>query len=69
MIRTLSVEVRRFGDVDEDFARAEGEGDGSLAWWREAHEAYFTRVLAGSGYVVNDDLEIACEQFEVVLLA
>lgn len=66
VIRTVSVEVRRLGDVDEDFAQAEGEGDGSLAWWRQAHEAYYGRVLAGSGRRVNDDLEIACERFEVV---
>lgn len=69
VLRTTAVEVRRFGEVDEAFAAAEGEGDGSLAWWREAHRGYFTRVLAGSGQAVDDDLLIACEHFEVVLSA
>ncbi|MGB3722139.1 MAG: ASCH domain-containing protein [Pacificimonas sp.] len=69
LIRTTSVETRRFADVDEDFARREGEGDLTLDWWRDAHRAYYRRVLAGSAYVVDDDLGIACEGFEVVLLA
>lgn len=64
IIRTSAVEIKRFADVDEDFARAEGEGDGTLAWWREAHRAYYQRVLAGSGHAAGDDLEIVCEHFE-----
>ena len=69
IIRTTSVEIRRFNEVDEGFAAAEGEGDGTLDWWRSAHRAYFQRALAGSSYVVDDDLEIACEHFEVLLTA
>lgn len=66
VIRTSSVEVRRFAEVDEDFAAAEGEGDGTLDWWRTAHRAYYLRVLAGSPFDFSDDLEIACEHFEVL---
>ena len=69
VIRTIEATVRRFDDVDADFAAMEGEGDGSLAWWREAHHAYYSRVLAGSLAVVDGDLMIACEIFECVLLA
>lgn len=69
VIRTTSVDIRRFGDVDADFARAEGEGDLTLEWWRDAHRAYYERVLADSDYAVDDDLMIACERFEVVLAA
>ncbi len=68
VVRTTSVNIRRLGDVDAAFARDEGEGDGSLAWWREAHNTYYGRVLAGSGLVVDDDLMICCERFEVVML-
>lgn len=66
VIRTASVEIRRLGDVDEDFARAEGEGDLTLDWWRTAHQAYYESVLAGSGYIVDANLEIVCERFERV---
>lgn len=65
VICTRSVEIRRFCEVDEDFARAEGEGDGTLFWWRTAHRAYYERVLAGSGQEVDDALEIVCERFEL----
>ncbi|WP_447727371.1 ASCH domain-containing protein [Sphingomonas koreensis] len=69
VIRTTSVEIRKFRDVDEAFARDEGEGDLTLEWWRDAHRAYYERVLANSGHRVDDDLQIACERFEVVMLA
>lgn len=69
VIRTTSVDIRRFGDVDADFARTEGEGDLTLEWWRTAHRSYYERVLAGSSYAVDDDLLIACERFEVVMQA
>jgi uncharacterized protein YhfF len=69
VIRTTSVDIRKFGEVDADFARDEGEGDLTLEWWRAAHRAYYERVLAGSGHAIDDDLLIACERFEVVLRA
>lgn len=67
VIRTTHVEIRRLDDVDEAFAMREGEGDKTLAWWRQAHEAYYRRVLAGSGITVDGDLLIVCEQFELAL--
>lgn len=63
---TTHVEIVRFGDVSAEFAAAEGEGDGSLAYWQQTHRAYYQRVLAGTGVVVDDDLLIACERFERV---
>lgn len=69
VIRTTAVQIKRFGDVDEDFARTEGEGDGTLEWWRAAHREYYGRVLAGTTYLVDDDLEVVCEAFELLMLA
>lgn len=69
VIRTVSVEIRRFGEIDEAFARLEGEGDLTLEWWRAAHQSYYENVLAGSHYKVDADLKIVCETFEVVLKA
>lgn len=66
VIRTCSVAVRRFAEVDEQFARAEGEGDASLSSWRTAHKAYYQRVLSGTGQSIDDDLEIVCERFELI---
>ncbi|NQE61051.1 ASCH domain-containing protein [Caulobacter sp. RHG1] len=69
VIQTVSVETRRFGEIDEAFARSEGEGDLSLEWWRAAHQSYYETVLAGSKFTVDADLEIVCERFTLVLAA
>lgn len=58
-IETISLEVRRFGDVPEDFALAEGEGD--FAAWRSGHIAYFER---NGGW--SEDLELVCERFRLI---
>jgi len=69
VIQTVSVETKRFGEIDEGFARLEGEGDLSLEWWRAAHQSYYETVLAGSPFTVDADLEIVCERFTLVLAA
>jgi uncharacterized protein YhfF len=61
LIETLEVQRRRFCDVDEAFARDEGEGDRTLASWREAHADYFAR---NGGF--SDDMELWCERFRLV---
>jgi len=66
VIRTVSVEVVAFDAVGEGFAAAEGEGDGSLGFWREAHWAAFSRELEGSGRSPQPDMPVVCERFEVV---
>lgn len=55
-----------FKDVTADFAAAEGEGDGSLAFWRAAHAAYFTRECARLGRAFSEDMPVVCERFDVV---
>ena len=62
VIRTTEVEVRAFGLVDEVFARVEGEGDGSLRHWREAHIRFF----ASEGRPVHDDTPVVLETFELL---
>lgn len=37
----------KYADVDERHAYAEGEGDRSLAYWRQVHEPFLEQV-AGS---------------------
>jgi uncharacterized protein YhfF len=43
VIETVEVFVAPFNEVPERFAYDEGEGDRSLAYWREAHRNYFGR--------------------------
>ena len=61
VIETTEVTVRRFDEVDEAFARDEGEGDLSLEYWRDGHEAYFAR---NGGF--EPDMELICERFRLV---
>ena len=61
IIQTTSVEVKRFDEVDEDFARAEGEGDLSFQFWRDAHIDFFTR---NGGH--SPDMKLVCERFDVI---
>jgi len=61
VVETIELEQRRFNDVDAAFAHDEGEGDRSLAYWREAHRRYFTR----RGQFA-DDMLLYCEHFRLV---
>lgn len=67
LIRTRCVTVYRFGDVPATFAKLEGEGDGTFAWWRNAHRAFWERTL--TSHVVDDDLRVICEEFELLMPA
>jgi uncharacterized protein YhfF len=62
VIRTTHVEVRAFGDVDEAFAWTEGEGDRSLAHWRDAHIEFF----ASEGRPVDENSDVVLERFELL---
>jgi uncharacterized protein YhfF len=66
ILETTEVTLRRYNEVDEDFARAEGEGDLSLAYWRDAHKHFFSRVLAKIGREFSEDMPLVCERFRVV---
>lgn len=45
---TRRVDIVRYEDVDEDFARAEGYRLDPLTEWRDVHWAYFSRRCAGA---------------------
>jgi len=66
IIRSARVDVVPFAEVSAEFAATEGEGDGSLAYWRQVHEAAFSRELAGAGLAFDPSMPIVCEVFEVV---
>ena len=61
VIETTEVTYRRFGNVDAAFAHEEGEGDRSLAYWRQAHRNYFGRQGKFS-----EDMMLMCERFRLV---
>lgn len=61
IIETVYVMKTAFLQVDESFARAEGEGDLSLDYWRTEHERFFR--VEGS---FSPEMEVYCEGFVVI---
>jgi uncharacterized protein YhfF len=66
IIETTRVDIVPFAAVTAEFAATEGEGDGSLAYWREAHEAFFGRECQRIGRTPEPHMAVICERFEVV---
>ncbi len=59
LIEYTEVSQRRFAEVPEDFALAEGEGD-FAAWW-QGHKDYFERNGGWSA-----DMMLVCERIRLV---
>jgi len=66
VIQTQRVEVVAYDDVSEEFAATEGEGDGSLKYWRQAHWAFFGRECQRIGRTPEVKMPVVCERFEVI---
>lgn len=61
IIETVELIKIPFLQVDESFARAEGEGDLSLDYWRTEHERFFR-----SEGTFELDMEVYCERFKLI---
>ena len=66
VIETQRVDVVPFDQVSEEFAATEGEGDGSLSFWRRAHERFFGRECQRIGRQPVANMPVVCERFSVV---
>ncbi len=66
LVRTTRVDVMPICDVDDEFAAVEGEGDGSLAYWQDAHYRVFNALARELGREPALDMPVVCERFELV---
>ena len=66
IIEVDSVETCKYNEVTADFAYAEGEGDRSLEWWREAHWRFFSAECSELNIEPNEDMVLVLERFHVV---
>jgi len=66
IIRTTSVAVKPFNDVDEAFAYSEGENDCTLESWKREHWKFWTRIGRKLGFTMKEDLPVVCENFELL---
>jgi uncharacterized protein YhfF/catechol 2,3-dioxygenase-like lactoylglutathione lyase family enzyme len=64
--KITNVEVKKFKDITEEFARKEGEGDLSYAYWKQAHLNFFSNYLETLGLKFTDEMELVCEEFEKI---
>jgi uncharacterized protein YhfF len=66
LLRNTRVDVVPFDEVTEDFVRTEGEGDLTLAWWRDAHWQYFAEELCAIGQHPTRKMLVVCQRFDVL---
>lgn len=66
IIKDTKVEIKKFSEVEADFAFKEGEGDQSLERWKELYKKRFEKKAEEYGIEFNDESLILCEEFEVV---
>ena len=65
LLETTEVRIAGFDAVDAEHARLEGEGDLSLAHWREVHERFF-REVATHDRGFEPDMPVVLERFRVL---
>ena len=66
IVETTEVTLRKYNEVDADFARDEGEGNLSLQYWREAHKYFFSLTLQEIGKEFSEDMPLVCERFRLI---
>ncbi|MEZ2122155.1 MULTISPECIES: ASCH domain-containing protein [unclassified Corynebacterium] len=71
VIETTDVVIRRFGDVDDEFARAEGEGFATSGEWASAHRGFwhsteYREAIGDPHFTVSEDTPVVCTRFRVV---
>jgi uncharacterized protein YhfF len=72
-IETTECRILRMADVDDRFARDEGEGFADAAAWRTAHERFWNgylddlrKRLNDPTWSLTDDTLIVCQRFRLV---
>ena len=67
MIKNDRVIATKYLDVDAKHAYLEGEGDRSLAYWRNVHHAFFVEEYQSEGRVFDEqNANMLLETFHVV---
>ena len=66
IVEITKVSVQSFHQVSADHAFKEGEGDKSLAYWRQVHEEFFTEWLEEAGLTFTPDSKVVLEEFRKV---
>ena len=66
IVEITKVSVQPFHQVSANHAYKEGEGDKSLAYWRQVHEDFFKDCLGEAGLDFTPDSKVVLEEFRKV---
>jgi len=66
IVEVNAVSECTFAKVSAEFAYQEGEGDRSLASWRETHWDFFTQECVSLGIAPSEEMILVLEHFHVV---
>ena len=66
IIKTTKVYIEKFANISASYAYKEGEGDRSLEYWKRAHKAFFEEELKEYDLEFDEQMDLVCEEFEVV---
>ncbi len=66
IIKTVKVDIMPMNEVPEEFAIAEGEGDRTYQYWKDAHVKFFTNELQQMEMDFKEDMLLVCERFELI---
>ena len=66
IVEITKVSVQPFNQVSAQHAFKEGEGDKSLAYWRQVHEACFAEWLREAGLTFTPNSKVVLEEFRKV---
>ena len=66
IIQTTEVNIIPFKDIDAQFAYAYGEGDRTLAWWKQNVWDFYVQECAHLGRLATEEMPLVCERFRVV---
>ena len=66
IIETKEIREKPFSGIGAEEAAIEGEGDGSLEYWQEAHRYFFAREYEEAGKGFSEDIPVIFEVFEVI---
>ena len=66
IVEITKVSVQPFNQVSAQHTFKEGEGDKSLAYWRQVHEDFFTDCLGEVGLTFTPESKVFLEEFRKV---
>ena len=66
IIETTRVYIGPYDEATPEHAYKEGEGDRSLRYWKEVHEAFFTDELKTIGKPFDPKMKLVYEEFKVI---